>query len=132
MIFYLFILPFVSSLNQGSQVPLDIENFSDPICDKHSECISCSFEELRTFDVCAYSGYYQTVFCTMRNTLANSTQEISYVSSCFPAKASILSSFSWFFIISAISAIFLVYNWRILRNKKIEAQQANLENIIKA
>lgn len=81
------------AFNQGSQAPIEIENFDDPICDKHSECHLCDFEELRTFDVCTSSGYYQTIYCTMKSLVSDSTQDISYIASCFPSKAPILTSF---------------------------------------
>jgi len=131
MLIFLLLLASALGIQTDSQVSIDRESYSDPICDTRSECRRCSFKELRELEACSMSGYIQNVYCTMQHVPTNSTQEITYISSCDFGLPSILESFNIFFIV--VSAISIWSVAQVMNSKKVHARmhQEKLRNIIK-
>lgn len=131
MLVCLILVVIVSGIQTDSQVSIDSASYSDPICDTRSECVRCNFKDLREVESCGMTGYIQTVYCTMQHVPTNSTQEITYISSCESSIPSILSSFNLFFLTVSCIGIWSVS--QVMNSKRVHARmhQEKLRNIIK-
>lgn len=127
---FIYLLPLIISV-LTQQVVFNEETPSDQPCQDLSQCLKCSFKELRSIDSCRQSGYFKTRSCEI-NTSPNTTQTITSLSTCSPSQVPMISSFNLAMLFSFLSLITSSILFQKRKSFKSQEQELNLSNIIKA
>jgi hypothetical protein len=115
----------------SQQVVLNDETVIEQVCKDTSDCLKCSFSDMRLIDSCTRTGYKKTQTCEIRTSL-NNTQTLTSSTTCKSSQVPILSTFHQGLAISLLSltiSSFLFFKKRLSRQVE---QEINLSNIIKA
>ena len=126
----IYFLPLVISVF-SQQVVFNEEPPADQPCQDLSQCLKCSFKELRSIDSCRQSGYFKSRSCEII-TGSNSTQTITSLSTCSPSQVPLVSSFTQAMLISFLSLLTSSLIFQKRKSFKSQEQELNLSNIIKA